>query len=78
MHSYFWFQVYILNAKNLAPPTFLQFFSHTEIFFEILRLILSYVYNSFYFKVCPSKFSFLVLSLQLKLEKPFLHTCSPF
>ena len=71
MYCYFWFQVYILNAKNLAPPTFLQFFHILRFLFEILRLVLTYVYNSLYFKVCPSKFSFVVLSLQLKLEKSF-------
>ena len=29
---------YILNAKNLAPPTFLHFFLQIENFFEILKL----------------------------------------
>ena len=64
----------ILNTKNLAPPTFLQFFSQIEISFEILKLILTYIYKSLYLKVCPSNFSFVVLSLQLKLEKPVFCT----
>ena len=63
--------MYILNAKNLAPPTFLHFFSKIEISFKILKLILTYVFKSLFFKVCPSNFSFVVLSLQLKLEKTF-------
>ena len=61
----------ILNAKNLAPPTFFKFFHKLRFCFEILKLILTFVYNSLYFKVCPSNVSFVVLSLQLKLEKPF-------
>ena len=53
----------ILNAKNLAPPTFLQFVLQIEIFFEILKLSITYAYNSIYFKVCPSNLSFVVSSL---------------
>ena len=33
---------------------------------------LTKAYNSLYFNVCPSNLSFVVLSLQLKLEKPVL------
>ena len=55
--------VYILNAKNLAPPTFLHFVLQIEIFFEILKRSLTYAYNSLYFNVCPSNLSFVDLSL---------------
>ena len=43
-----------------------------EICFEILKLSPTYAYDSLYFNVCPSNLSFVVLSLQLKLEKPVL------
>ena len=53
----------ILNAKNLAQPTFLQFILQTENFFENLKLSITYAYNSLYLNVCPSNLSYVVLSL---------------
>ena len=55
--------IYILNAKNLAPPTFLQLFLQIKTFFVISKLSLTYAYNSLYFNVCPSNLSFVVLIL---------------
>ena len=65
----------ILYAKNLAPPTFLHLFLQFEEFYEILKLSLTSANNSLYFNVFPLNLSFVVLSLQLKLEKPVFHVC---
>ena len=61
--------IYTERQKSCTTYIF-AIFSLIEISFEILKLILTYVYKYLYFKVCPSNFSFVVLSLQLKLEKP--------
>ena len=65
--------IYTVRQKS-CTTYFFAFFSQIEISFEILKLILTYVYKSLSFKVFPSNFSFAVLSLQLKLEKPFFCT----
>ena len=67
---------YTEHQKSCTTYIF-AIFSQMQISFEILTLILTYEYKSLYFKMCPSNFSFVVLSLQPKLESPiFLHTCS--
>ena len=68
--SKFWTIAYTECQKSCTIYIF-AIFSQIEISFEILKLILTYVYKSLYFKVCPSNFSFVFLSLQLNLEKPF-------
>ena len=55
-------ELYILNAKNLAPPTFLHFILQIKTFFVILKLSLTYAYNSLNLIVCSSILSFVVLS----------------
>ena len=46
------------------------FFLQIEEFYEILKLNLTSANNSLYFNVFPLNLSFVVLSIQLKLEKP--------
>ena len=61
--------IYTERQKSCTTYIF-AFFLQIEIFFEILKLSLTYAYDSLYFNVCPSNLSLVVLSLQLKLEKP--------
>ena len=67
-NSYYCSVKYTERQKSCTTNIFANF-SQIEISFEILNLILTYVYKSLYFKVCPSNFPCVVLSLQLKLEK---------
>ena len=77
LYMYYGLFIHILNAKNLAPPTCLQCFLQIENFFEILKLSLTYAYNSLYFNVCPSNLSFVVWHYNLNLKNQlFAHVQS--
>ena len=72
------YSYYTERQKSCTTYIFTLIFK-IETVFKILKLGFTYAYNSLYFNVSPSNLSFVVLPLQLKIEKPFFsHMCSPF
>ena len=59
---YFVYFEYTERQKSCTTHIF-AFFLQIEIVFEILKLDLTYTYNSLYFNVFPSNLSFVVLSI---------------